>query len=311
MVTPGRRPARACALPAHGVGSRQDLPLPFDLLAHRRRPGPGHLVRRARRAVARAAPAAATDGRLAAARRSPSRWTPRSCARSFGVAVARPDRLDPARAPRRRGRRQQPRAVRRLRLAVGRASALLSMVFGPIWRVLNPIRWLHRGHARRVARVSPDFAPGPLPPRLLACRRSACSPSPGSSSSPPTTTTLPVLRVAILGFMLVSLVLALVFGRDWFDTGDPFEAWSGLLRHPQPAGPPRRPPLGRAHTAARPQPARPRAGAAGHASGHAGRHGLRRVLRRDLVVHLRAVLGPPGPAVADRSRCSVCPGGGR
>ena len=31
-------------------------------------------------------------------------------------------------------------------------------VFGPVWAVLNPIRWLHRGHRSRLARLDPDSA---------------------------------------------------------------------------------------------------------------------------------------------------------
>lgn len=52
----------------------------------------------------------------------------------------------------------------------------------------------------------------------------------------PDNDTLLVLRVAILGFILISVVLALVFGRDYLDTGDPFEAWSGLFGTLSPLG---------------------------------------------------------------------------
>jgi hypothetical protein len=52
----------------------------------------------------------------------------------------------------------------------------------------------------------------------------------------PDNDTLPVLRIAIFGFLLVWLVLALTFGRGFFATGDPFEAWSRLYGSLSPLG---------------------------------------------------------------------------
>ncbi len=181
--------------------------------------------------------------------------------------------------------------------------ALLSMVFGPIWRVLNPIRWLHRG-ILAAARVSADFS--------LARYRAGYWPAALGLFAftwleliAPDNDTLPVLRVAVLGFILISLVLALVFGRDYVDTGDPFEAWSGLFGTSARWGAARTA-AGSCAPPARAQPARLETGAARHRFRHARRHGLRRLLRRDLVVHLRAVLRTAGRLWETAALLTIC-----
>jgi hypothetical protein len=105
--------------------------------------------------------------------------------------------------------------------------ACLSLIFGPVWAWLNPIRLLHTGLAR-LARLDPEssmtaWSPGYWPAgvgifaftwlELIA----------------PDRTTLTVLRVAIGAFVLVDLLGALVFGRGWFSRADPFEVWSRLF----------------------------------------------------------------------------------
>ena len=112
--------------------------------------------------------------------------------------------------------------------------ALLSMVFGPIWRVLNPIRWLHRG-ILAPARVSPDFS--------LARYRAGYWPA----------------ALGLFAFTWLELIApdnddaARAAGRHsrlhprlaaarpglrprYLDTGDPFEAWSGLYGTLSPLG---------------------------------------------------------------------------
>lgn len=112
--------------------------------------------------------------------------------------------------------------------------AALSMVFGPIWRVLNPIRWLHLLICR-LARLDPDDALLSWSPGLW----------PGAAGLfafawleliAPDRTTLPVLRVAILAFVVIDLLGAFALGRRWFAQGDPFEVWSGLLGSLSPLG---------------------------------------------------------------------------
>lgn len=218
-------------LPAHGVGSRQDLPLPFGLLLTgaalalvisflalgllwkqpRLRPTDGRLLPPA---LALALDSPAVRGAFGALSLALSAWT------LLALIGGKDDANNPV-----------PYVVY-VWLWVG--LALLSMVFGPIWRVLNPIRWLHRG-ILAAARVSADFS--------LARYRAGYWPAALGLFAftwleliAPDNDTLPVLRVAILGFILTSLVLALVFGRDYLDTGDPFEAWSGLFGTLSPLG---------------------------------------------------------------------------
>lgn len=218
-------------LPAHGVGSRQDLPLPFGLLLTgaalalvisflalgllwkqpRLRPTDGRLLPPA---LALALDSPAVRGAFGALSLALTAWT------LLALLGGKDDANNPV-----------PYVVY-VWLWVG--LALLSMVFGPIWRVLNPIRWLHRG-ILVAARVSADFS--------LASYRAGYWPAALGLFAftwleliAPDNDTLPVLRVAILGFILISLVLALVFGRDYLDTGDPFEAWSGLFGTLSPLG---------------------------------------------------------------------------
>lgn len=223
---------RAIALlPAHGVGSRQDLPLPFGLLLTgaalalvisflalgllwkqpRLRPTDGRLLPPA---LALALDSPAVRGAFGALSLALTAWT------LLALIGGKDDANNPV-----------PYVVY-VWLWVG--LALLSMVFGPIWRVLNPIRWLHRG-ILAAARVSADFS--------LARYRAGYWPAALGLFAftwleliAPDNDTLPVLRVAILGFILISVVLALVFGRDYLDTGDPFDAWSGLFGTLSPLG---------------------------------------------------------------------------
>ena len=218
-------------LPAHGVGSRQDLPLPFGLLLTgaalalvisflalgllwkqpRLRPTDGRLLPPA---LALALDSPAVRGAFGALSLALTAWT------LLALLGGKDDANNPV-----------PYVVY-VWLWVG--LALLSMLFGPIWRVLNPIRWLHRG-ILAAARVSADFS--------LARYRAGYWPAALGLFAftwleliAPDNDTLPVLRVAVLGFILISLVLALLFGRDYLDTGDPFEAWSGLFGTLSPLG---------------------------------------------------------------------------
>ena len=218
-------------LPAHGVGSRQDLPLPFGLLLTgaalalvisflalgllwkqpRLRPTDGRLLPPA---LALALDSPAVRGAFGALSLALTAWT------LLALLGGKDDANNPV-----------PYVVY-VWLWVG--LALLSMLFGPIWRVLNPIRWLHRG-ILAAARVSADFS--------LARYRAGYWPAALGLFAftwleliAPDNDTLPVLRAAILGFILISLVLALLFGRDYLDTGDPFEAWSGLFGTLSPLG---------------------------------------------------------------------------
>ncbi|GAA3209492.1 hypothetical protein [Actinocorallia longicatena] len=112
----------------------------------------------------------------------------------------------------------------------------LSLLFGPVWRTLNPLRTVHLLGSRAFRR---DEEKGlrPLPPwlghwpaavglfgfvwlELVAPERA----------------TLPVIRTWLAVYCLAMLAGAVVFGSQWFDRGDAFEAYSGLIGRLSPVG---------------------------------------------------------------------------
>ncbi|GGZ85647.1 hypothetical protein [Streptomyces subrutilus] len=154
----------------------------------------------------------------------------RTALRGIGLAAALavlsylllgPD--DPARNP-------APGAVYVL-LWVGLVPA--SLLFGPVWRLLNPIRTLHRLLSRALRR-KPDR---PLPALLgqwpAAAGLFAFTWLELASPDPASTTTL---LIALATHTTVQLTLAARFGERWFDDGDPFEAYSALLARLSPLG---------------------------------------------------------------------------
>lgn len=105
----------------------------------------------------------------------------------------------------------------------------LSVLFGPVWRWLNPIRTLHWA-VNRAAGLDPRQGVQPLPAGLgywpAAIGLYAFT---WLELVHPDNATLPTLRMAIAVYVLVQLTLGFVFGSRWFDRGDAFEVWSGLF----------------------------------------------------------------------------------
>ena len=222
------------ALVAHGIGSREDLPLPlgwaitaaaaavvlsFVLLgllwreprldaAAQGRPLPAGLARlldaRAFRRVL------AGLGLLAAA------WT--LLALLFGSDGA----LNPV-----------PYVVYVL-VWVGLVPA--SVLFGPVWRQVNPVRTVH-GLLNRALGCDPRDGVRPLPAGLgwwpAAVGLFAFAWLELVSTDP---AALSTLRLAIALYVAVDLLAAFVYGSRWFDRGDAFEAWSGLYGRIAPLG---------------------------------------------------------------------------
>lgn len=112
--------------------------------------------------------------------------------------------------------------------------AFLSMAFGPVWRVINPMRLVHSG-LLRVARVGDDLAVAPyrlgLWPAAIGLAAFTWLELVADDN-----TSLPFLRLVIGAYLAITLVGSLVFGRMWFDRADPFEAWSRLLGLLSPLG---------------------------------------------------------------------------
>ena len=257
MSTPALLAVSPAALPTHGVGSRSDLPLPFTALVVAAGAALlisfvaiGFLWREPR---LRESDGLLLPRWLAGVLDSP--WL-RIAAKVLAVAltlwtllalVFGPDSaLNPV-----------PHVVY-VWFWVGLAFA--SMLLGPVWRVINPVRMLHAG-VLRLARVSPDLA-------VLRYRWGLWPAALGLGTFTwveliaEENTSLGFLRLLIASFFALSLLGAAVFGRTWFDHADPFEAWSRLLGLLSPLGRRddgrwvERPPQHRVNTQRRP-PARP------------------------------------------------------
>jgi hypothetical protein len=113
---------------------------------------------------------------------------------------------------------------------------LLSLLLGPVWRLLNPIRTLHLGLARLVG-TRPEEGMSPLPPSI------GYWPAAVSLYAfvwlelvAPDNTTLPVLRVFFAAYLAVHLLAATYYGSRWFDRGDGFEVFSDLAGRLSPLG---------------------------------------------------------------------------
>jgi hypothetical protein len=215
--------ASIASLPAHGVGSRQDLPLPFTAVLI------GAAVALLVSFVALGALWPEPRLRSDAGRPLPSRvartlsspvfkgvWVTLAALLTAWTLMALVFGKDDANNP-------VPYVVY-VWLWVGLAA--VSLIFGPVWAWLNPVRWLHTG-VTRLARLDPDssmtaWSPGYWPAALGLFAFTWLE------LIAPDRTTLLVLRVAIGSFVLIDLLGALVFGRGWFARGDPFEVWSRL-----------------------------------------------------------------------------------
>ena len=217
---------------AHGVGSRTDLPIPLGLALY----GAGAAIllsfavlllfwrtpRLGGRASGRPLPRAV--GLLAdspVTRRTLQTFALALAALLVAVAVAGPAETDRNLAP----------WVLYVTFWVGLVPA--SLLLGPIWRVANPLRLLHRG-----VRVLVPVAPGAgrLPPLGLWPATASLLVFlwlelvyPGRAD--PTT-----VAVFLIGYAVVHLALGLWFGEEWFAAGDGFEVYSTVLARLSPWG---------------------------------------------------------------------------
>ncbi len=223
--------AALVSLPAHGVGSRQDLPLPFTAVLIGAAAALlvsfvalGALWPEPRLRVDAGLPLPSPVARTLNSPVFKGIWVTLSLLLTAWTVMALVFGVDDANNP-------APYVVYAW-LWVGLAG--LSLIFGPIWAWLNPIRWLHKG-LTRLARLDPDasmttWSPGYWPAALGLFAFTWLE------LIAPDRTTLLVLRVAIGGFVLIDLLGALVFGRGWFSRSDPFEVWSRLFGALSPLG---------------------------------------------------------------------------
>ena len=105
---------------------------------------------------------------------------------------------------------------------------LLSILLGPVWKLVNPMRSLHWALSRML-RTDPAEGLAPLPPSL------GYWPAAASLLAfvwleliAPENTSLPVLRTFFAAYLAVHLLAATYWGSAWFDRGDGFEVFSSL-----------------------------------------------------------------------------------
>ncbi len=214
------------AVVAHGVGSRQDLPLPFGyavagaaaalvvsfvllgVLWREPRIDGVHAGRALPRALAALLDSRTTRAVLAVAGALATVYV------LVPLVLGKDDANNPV-----------PFVVYVL-LWVGLVP--LSVLFGPVWRRLNPLRHLHLV-VMRLARLDPREGAFSLP-RTLGYWPAAAGLLAFTwlELVAPDNVTLPVLRLAITCYATVHLFCAFVFGSRWFDRGDAFEVWSAL-----------------------------------------------------------------------------------
>ena len=113
---------------------------------------------------------------------------------------------------------------------------ILSMLLGPVWRLLNPIRSAHWALSRALG-TRPEEGLAPLSPRL------GYWPAALSLLAfvwlelvAPENTTLAVLRTFFAAYFAVNLLAATYWGSGWFGRGDGFEVFSSLAGRLSPLG---------------------------------------------------------------------------
>jgi hypothetical protein len=212
---------------AHGVGGRQDLPIPFELavlgaalalvvsflvlgLAWQE---PRYRGDDSGRPI--------PDALTLAADSAWTRWTLRilgllGAAYVALAAVAGPDLAT----------NPTPGVVYVL-LWVGIVPA--SLLLGPVWRLVNPVRTVHLLLCQAV-RLDPRAGVRRLPHTVGLWPAAAWLLAfAWLELVAPDRATTAVIRAWFAAFVAVSLVGAVVFGSRWFDYADPFEAYSTLV----------------------------------------------------------------------------------
>lgn len=104
-----------------------------------------------------------------------------------------------------------------------------SVLFGPVWAVLNPLRLVHALLAR-LLRLDPDSGARPLPSEVGQWPAAVfLAGYLWVELVLPTRADPPVLAGLVVGYAGVQVGLACVFGRSWFARGDVFEVYSRLF----------------------------------------------------------------------------------
>ena len=228
------RPTDALGVLAHGIGGRQDLPLPLDLLVQGAVLallasffGLGVLWRSPRlRAGAAGRAVPLPIQRLVDS--TGLRWLLRLLGLAATAYVVATALLVPA-----DGNNPLPYAVYVL-FWIGIVP--LSLLFGPVWRLVNPLRTIHLLIAA-VTRIPADRGLLPLPgslgywPAALSLLSFVWL-----ELAAPNRAAVNVLLLYFAVYAAIQLSAAVLFGHRWFATGDGFEAYSTLVATMAPFG---------------------------------------------------------------------------
>ncbi|MET8282227.1 hypothetical protein [Micromonospora sp. NPDC005174] len=112
----------------------------------------------------------------------------------------------------------------------------VSLLIGPFWRAVNPLRTVHllgalaarRDPARGIRELPGGVGLWPGAVTLFAFV--------WLELVAPDRATLPVITAWLAGYAVVMLAGAVLFGAEWFDRADPFEVYSALVGRLAPIG---------------------------------------------------------------------------
>jgi hypothetical protein len=110
----------------------------------------------------------------------------------------------------------------------------ISLLLGGFWRATNPLRTIHDGLSR-LAGTDPDSGLLRLPQRIGVWPAAvALFAFAWLELVQPDRTTLAVLRVWALAWLVLGVIGAVVFGRRWIGAADPFETYAGTVTQVSP-----------------------------------------------------------------------------
>ena len=107
----------------------------------------------------------------------------------------------------------------------------LSVIFGPVWKLISPVRALTPREGRAQYPLRWGYWPG-VGGLFAFVWMELASPDPGSVHA---------LVIWCSLYLVVTMIGAVVFGRRWCEGGDPFEVYSTLVGHLSAVGPGERP----------------------------------------------------------------------
>lgn len=107
----------------------------------------------------------------------------------------------------------------------------LSVIFGPVWKLISPVRALTPREGRAQYPQRWGYWPG-VAGLFAFVWMELASPGPGSVHA---------LVIWCSLYLGVTMIGAVVFGRRWCEGGDPFEVYSTLVGHLSAVGPGERP----------------------------------------------------------------------